>query len=63
MSTNLIIGQSVLITAPHNHFQPCSDTIYKVAQINSIQGLNSVQLLLDGKSCGAVPESKLSIVK
>lgn len=56
---NFMTGQPVLVTAPHNHFQPSSDTIYHVGSIGRIQGSISVQLLLNGVSVGAVPQDKL----
>lgn len=62
-TTNFIRGQHVVISAPHGHFNASTDTIYQVGSINRVQGLISVQLLHNGKSCGAVPEGKLSPVK
>lgn len=57
--SNLFINQQVLIIAPHNHFQPSVDTLYHVGAINRVQGQYVAQLTLNGKSVGAVPETKL----
>lgn len=62
-TTNFIRGQHVVISAPHGHFNASSDTIYQVGSINRVAGLISIQLLLNNRSVGAIPESKLSPVK
>lgn len=60
MST-LFIGQNVSVTAPHNHFNACPDTMYQIGAINRVCGQYVALLLKDGKPVGAVPEVKLSL--
>lgn len=61
--TEFTRGQQVIITEPYNHFKSCNDTIYQIAQISRIAGLNSVQLLHNSVCVGAIPESKLKAAK
>jgi hypothetical protein len=59
--SNLFNGQAVKVTASHNHINACAKTQYSVGAINRVQGQYMVNLLLNGKSVGAVPEAKLSV--
>lgn len=60
--SNLSQGDKVQIKEPHNHFT-VTDDVYHVATINRTHGAYNVNLLLNGRSVGVVPENKLTIVK
>ena len=52
-------GQQVKVKISHNHISACNETIYEVGAINRLQGEYKINLLLNGKSAGVVPEKNL----
>ena len=52
------IGQTVKVQQSHNQFKP-TDTAYTIGAINKVNSYYMVNLLLEGKSVGTVPQEKL----
>lgn len=57
--SNFYPGQPVHIISPSGHLIPSDDITYHIGAINRVAGLVSIQLLQDGRSVGAIDESKL----
>ena len=61
--SNFFPNEQVTIKTAHGHFEASNETIYSVGSNDKINGIPMVQLLKEGKACGAVPEYKLQTAK